>query len=295
MLSILIPVYNIDCTKLVSGLQEQCKKSGIPFEILVYDDGSRKSIKQKNAVLRQLFGVSYVEMTSNIGRAAIRNKLGKYSNHKNLLFIDADSRLPNKSFIKNYLPYLGKYPVIYGGRSYTKRKPTNQKRIFHWVYGTRREAIPAKKRNRNPHLNFLSNNFIVKREVFENVKFDQHHTGYGYEDTLLATELKNKSIAIFHTDNPLIHTGLENTDVFLNKTRNALDNLSHLYINNKIIQTRLIRVYDLLLRYKLTNTVFRYLDKRKEKYLASITSEKPSLRAFDLWKLHYFIQITSGL
>jgi hypothetical protein len=290
MLSILIPVYNIDCSKLVLSLQSQCRKTGIPFEILVYDDFSKAKYKEKNKGLAQLFGVSYVEMKENLGRAKIRNKLAKYSNHRNLLFIDADSKLPNKSYIKNYQDYLGKYPVIYGGRSYTKRKPTALKRILHWTYGTSREAVSAKKRNRAPHLHFMSNNFIIDRGIFEKIQFDPAHEGYGYEDTLIATELKKKNINIYHIDNPLIHTGIENTDVFFKKTQNALDNLIELYKRDKILETRLIRVYHFLKKWGLLSMVYQYIDKRKTKLEENLKSKNPKMRKLDLWKLHYFIE-----
>lgn len=294
MLSILIPVYNIDCSKLVHSLQQQCRKAGISFEILVYDDCSKAKYKEKNKGLAQLFGVSYVEMKENLGRAKIRNKLAKYSNHRNLLFIDADSKLPNKSYIKKYISYLGKYRVIYGGRSYTKRKPTAKKRILHWTYGSRREALSAKKRNRNPHLHFMSNNFIIDRTIFSEIQFDPAHEGYGYEDTLIATELKNKKINIYHIDNPLIHTGIENAEVFFKKAQNALDNLIDLYQRGKILDTKLIRAYHFLEKWGLSAMLYRYIDRRKLKLEANLRSEHPVMRKLDLWKLHYFLGKIKG-
>jgi glycosyltransferase involved in cell wall biosynthesis len=290
MLSILIPVYNTDVTKLVHSLQEQCRKAKIVFEILVYDDYSKQAFKEKNKGLAQLMGVSYVEMQENLGRARIRNKLGRYSNHPNLLFIDSDSKIPNKSFIKNYLPYIGKFPVIYGGRIYTPRKPQAKKRILHWVYGTKREATGAKKRNRQAHLSFLSNNFILQREVFQTVRFDPDHEGYGYEDTLFATELAKRDIRIHHIDNPLIHTGIESAEVFLQKTKEALDNLVELHRKERILTTRLISFYLRLKRFGLDKTVFRFLDRRIPALEQNLMSENPSMYYLDAWKLHYFIQ-----
>ncbi len=42
MLSILIPTYNFDCSKLCNDLHVQATKLGIEFEIRVYDDFSTK-------------------------------------------------------------------------------------------------------------------------------------------------------------------------------------------------------------------------------------------------------------
>lgn len=289
MLSILIPIYNIDCSKLVSGLHEQCTKAKINFEILCYDDKSRKNYRDKNKHLSHLFGISYVELNENLGRAKIRNKLAKYSNYEYLLFIDADSKLPNKSYIKNYLDELRNDRILYGGRQYTKRKPTAKKKIFHWTYGSQREAKKAKKRNKAPYLHFMSNNFIVPRQIFQKVTFDPDHEGYGYEDTLWATRVKELGYLIWHIDNPLIHSGIEAVDKFLEKSKNALDNLIDLYLSNKILDTKLIRFYKKLLKYNLEGRALKFINGRMNKIEKNLFSEHPKMRNFDLWKLHYFI------
>jgi len=145
MLSILIPIYNIDCTKLVNELHKQCIKSNVIFEILCFDDCSKPEFREKNQVLSFLFGVSYVELRENQGRAKIRNLLAGNASNKFLLFIDADSKIPNKSYIRKYLAELMPGEVIYGGRSYQKNKP-GAKKVLHWFYGSNRESLPAKKR-----------------------------------------------------------------------------------------------------------------------------------------------------
>jgi len=290
MLSILIPIYNINCVKLVADLHKQCQKSKINFEILCYDDNSKKSYRDKNKVLAQLFGVSYVELTENKGRAMIRNMLARYSNHEFMLFIDADSKLPIKSYIKKYLAHLKQDQVLYGGRIYTKRKPTAKKKIFHWTYGSQREALPAKKRNKDAYTTFMSNNFIVPRNIFKQVNFDSVHKGYGYEDTQFATELKKSGVKIKHIDNPLIHTGIETTDVFLNKTSDAIRNLKILYKEEKILDTKLIRFYKIIKKWKVDKFLFKYIEKRLDKIKLNLYSENPSMRNFDFWKLYLFMK-----
>ena len=42
MLSILIPVYNQDCTLLLGTLNEQASRLGVEFEIILAEDGSSK-------------------------------------------------------------------------------------------------------------------------------------------------------------------------------------------------------------------------------------------------------------
>jgi len=289
MLSILIPIYNIDCTKLVNELHKQCIKSDIKFEILCFDDCSKPEYREKNQVLSFLFGVSYVELSENQGRAKIRNLLAGNASNKFLLFMDADSKIPNKSFIKNYIPLLKAGEVVYGGRSYQKNKP-GAKKMLHWLFGSNREALPAKKRNKSPYLNFLSNNFVIPAEIFAKQAFDPLHEGYGYEDTLFATSLQKAGIPIRHTDNPLIHAGLENNDIFLKKTLNALDNLVEMYQAGSILETRLIRAYHWLKKLGLSGSLMKYLEKRNEAYEQNLLSSAPRLMYFDLWKLYHFIK-----
>ena len=293
MLSILIPVYNINVTKLVVNLQLQCTKANINFEILCYDDDSRDSVKNKNKPISQLFGVSYVELNENKGRAGIRNALARYSNHPYLLFIDADSKLPNKSFIKNYLPYLRQDTVIYGGRSYVKRKPKSKSKIFHWTYGTSREALPAKKRNKRKYMRFMSNNFIVPRKIFESILFDAKHDGYGYEDTIFATKLSEQKIPILHIDNPVLHGDVDLNQVYYQKTHQSLKNLDSIY-KTKMIEpefTTFLKVFMKLEKFKL-NYLFALFYKILSPFFTfNLTSKYPSLYVFELFRLSYFCNI----
>ena len=51
MLSILIPVYNYDCSELVAALDKQAVRLNINYEILVADDASEESFRQRNRVI----------------------------------------------------------------------------------------------------------------------------------------------------------------------------------------------------------------------------------------------------
>ena len=75
MLSINIPVYNYEVSELVSQLAEQADDMQIVYEIRVYDDGSKESVKLKNCKITGLTGVIYKEIKTNLGRSAIRNKI----------------------------------------------------------------------------------------------------------------------------------------------------------------------------------------------------------------------------
>src|SRR5690606_32397121 len=128
----------------------------------------------------------------------------------------------DKFFIKKYMDSLPSAAVIYGGRVYAKRKPARIQKILHWKYGTTREALPAKKRNRHPYLNFQSNNFLVPASVFAQVSFSENVKGYGYEDLQYAKKLGSAGFSVIHIDNPVLHDGIENQSAFLQKTKKAI-------------------------------------------------------------------------
>lgn len=257
MLSILIPVFNQDVTSLVKALHEQCsdlitpeKESTISsnyaitefdFEIIVIDDASYdRQCKTSNRTLTSLKNVKYVELDKNIGRAAIRNVLAQMAVYKNLLFLDGDSGISSTDFIKNYANWASKNEVINGGRIYQDISTIKNDHQLHYRYGTKFESLRAYQRRKEPYLNFHSNNFLIKKDLFNRIRFDETINAYGYEDILFGLKLKEAEVEILHIDNPVIHLGLETNDIFLEKTRLSLLNLYQLYKAGKIDSTRLI-------------------------------------------------------
>ena len=101
MISILIPIYNRKVTKLVETLFDQCVDLNIEFEILCYDDCSQEKYRSENRVLGQKMGVSYMDLSTNLGRSKIRNWLGKNARFEYLIFLDCDSLIERKPLSKN--------------------------------------------------------------------------------------------------------------------------------------------------------------------------------------------------
>jgi hypothetical protein len=254
---------------------------------------SEQKYKDMNKELAFRINVNYTEMTENLGRSKIRNWLGKAAFFDYILFLDGDSTVKNKDFIKNYMDHLPTEAVIYGGRKYAPKKPRAQKKILHWKYGSKREALPAKKRKKDPYLNFQSNNFLIPEKIFKNHLFDERVNGYGYEDLLYAFDLQKAGIPVWHIDNPVIHDGLEMNYIFIQKTENAIKNLVTLYKENKIPGTRLIKSYEKLKNYNLLNSFAWTYKKMEDKIKESIMSDKPSIIYFNTWKLKLFIDYIS--
>ncbi len=290
MLSILIPIYNQDVRPLVYTLAKQCNKLKINYQILCFDDQSSEKYKIKNRELAFKMNINYTELPENLGRSKIRNWLGKAAYFEYVLFLDGDSSVKSKDFIKNYMDALPTEGVIYGGRHYQVRKPTNKKKLLHWLYGSKREALPAKKRKKDPYLNFQSNNFLIPEKVFKEHLFDEKIEGYGYEDLMYAFSLEKNNIKVTHIDNPVIHDGLEVNTVFIKKTENAIHNLVKLYKAKKLKTTRLITWYQWLKDYGLLSSFEWAYAKMEDKIQSNIMSEKPSVKLFNFWKLHLFIK-----
>ncbi len=235
--------------------------------------------------------VNYTEMSENLGRSKIRNWLGRAAYFEYLLFLDGDSVVKSRSFIKTYIEHAKPDLVLYGGRTYSKKMPASKKKRLHWKYGTTREALPAKKRNKDAYLNFQSNNFLIPQQIFKTNGFDEDITGYGYEDLQYACNLQQMHIPILHIENPVIHEGLENNAAFLSKTENAIYNLATLYKKGSHPPTRLIKTYEKLERIGITKIVYNFISGREKRIKDNLLSENPSVSMFNIWKLMLFIRL----
>lgn len=294
MLSINIPVYNIEVRELVLELATQAKKLNIPFEIRVYDDGSQQQIKSENQKLNEISSVVYKELKENVGRAAIRNQMGKDAKFKYLLFIDADSKVVNENYLKTYLDAAESNCVLCGGTVYQTQKPVEPERWLRWEYGKKREAISAEKRNSSKGFIITSNNFLIGKKIFEQVYFRESLKDYGHEDTLLGYDLFKRGIQIKHIDNPIEHTGLETAGEFLRKTKAALRNLkiiSEKWLKDDSIfagQVGFLKKYNKIKRW-VPVVIFRLVFNVGKKLMdRNLTGKYPRLFWFDLYKLCYY-------
>lgn len=290
MISILIPVYNQTVVPLVSNLRAQCEELGIQYQILVFDDKSKEEWKLTNKKLENEFGVNYVELSDNLGRAKIRNRLGRTARYDYCLFLDGDSKIIRKDFIKTYVDHIGESDVVYGGREYQKEKPSNPSLVLHWKYGKTNEALPVKNRIKDPSLNFQSNNFLIKTSIFEKTLFDVDIEGYGYEDLLFAQKIKSLSYNILHIDNPVLHDGLEPCEDFLKKTVNAVGNLAELNKKDQLQNVRLTKFYQMLKRNTFLGAFGWYYKLREDSIISNLKSKNPSIRNFSFFKLAEYIK-----
>jgi len=288
MLSILIPVYNYNITKLVNDLHQQCENAEIVYEIVCFDDGSSDNFKEENRTIQKLENLVYHELPQNLGRSKIRNELGKAAKFDYLLFMDCDSQTVSENYIKNYIEKLDPSCLLYGGRVY-QPNPPEKEFYFHWFYGTQREQIPVEKRKIQPYHSFMTNNFLIPKSIFLKFPFDENLTQYGHEDTLFGLQLKEADIPIIHINNPLEHEGLETTDSFLHKTKQGIENLLFLSKEYKLIDTKLLRTYKNIKNWKLSFLINIVFQLSKKSLLKNFHSSSVNLKLFDFYKLGLLI------
>jgi cellulose synthase/poly-beta-1,6-N-acetylglucosamine synthase-like glycosyltransferase len=291
MISICIPIYNYNVTSLVNELSKQAALLNKPYEIILIDDCSNKKFREINEITSK--NNIYIELPENIGRSKIRNLFLEFSKYKYLLFLDCDVMVESADFLSKYFNILGEHPsLVCGGRIYNKSRPKRD-HMLRWKYGMMRESQPFANRKKNPYISFMTNNFLIHREIFEKVKFDERITKYGHEDTLFGYSLKKENISITHIDNPIVNIDLETNIEYLNKTKEAIINLVHImeftnYDKGLINDIKILRFYWKVRKIEKIISLFFILLKPLVVYLLS--RGYVILFLFDFYKLGIIIE-----
>ena len=293
MLSICIPIYNLDVKKLVFSLHEQRKTLPYPCQILLIDDASSADFIEKNKALHDIAD-TYILLKKNVGRAKIRNLFLDHSTAEYLLFLDCDSTIVKSDFLQKYLIQItdNQYDVICGGNDYPDEKPKKEY-LLRWTYSHKKESRTARKSTGKTA--FMTNNFVVKKTLFQQIKFDESLTKYGHEDTLFGYELKKRNIKITHIDNPVMNDVLDTNDVFLQKTELSLENLIFLskklnYEKAFIEEVKILKFYFFIKKIHLTPLLsISYFFFSKE-IRQILQNGNTNLHLFDFYKLLFLNQ-----
>ena len=293
-LSILIPTYQYNVFPLVQSLHAQAEKFEIEFEICVFDDASPFPVAENEAI-NTLKEATYTILEKNIGRSAIRNLLAEKAAFDTLLFLDADTEVIRPNFIEAYIEAIQPdTQIIYGGIVYQEDPPPTDQ-MLRWQYGKEREALPVAERQKEPHLRFLTLNFLIKKSVFALLRFNEEIPNLRHEDTLFALDAKKQQINVQHIDNPVVHLGLESSEVFLRKSNESVDALQ-LFVKEGLInanETALSKKAEAIkngLSGHMVRWIYRTFKKRMEH---NLLSKKPSLFIFDIYRLGYYLETKS--
>lgn len=296
-LSILIPVYNRDCTQLVCALHRQAMSiEGLQFEILVADDGStQEKLKTVNREINQWKGCRVIENSTNMGRAVIRNMLAKEASGEYLLFLDSNVSLLHDEFLLRYVDHGGEHgdevDVVVGGYELTPTAECEVKGNLRYRYELScSDANGVEERAKRPYMAFISKNFMIRRSVMLQCPFDERIRRYGYEDVLLGKQLQQVKARVRHIDNPVGFCTFEPNAVFLQKTEEALLNLATLkddmrgFTHLQSVAERLQRKHldeVLLLFYALFRPVLRY----------NLLNKHPNVKLFNVYRLCFYLKL----
>lgn len=296
MISICIPIYNFDATNLIDELDRQIKQLPYLGEIVIIDDASDNSFKKLNEKCCSKH--RYIELPQNVGRASIRNLFLEYAQFEYLLFLDCDSLITQPDFVNNYLVAISSLnaQVICGGRVYHESKPPMNRRLS-WLHGIRKESQSAYTRCLSPNKSFMTNNFVIKKELLGAVKFDERLKVYGHEDTLFGFELKKRGVIISHIENPVLNGDIEKNCDFITKSELGVSNLVQIvryleYDSNFTRDIRLLNFHKSVQRKHLSYPLlvlfllFRYPIK------ALFCMGLVWLPMFDFYKLGLFIKLS---
>lgn len=290
LLSVLIPTHNYKCYTLVADLQVQLEHSGVAYEIIVAEDGSKDQVSIiSNHRIDDLPHCRHIIRRENVGRAAIRNFLADEALGEWLLFMDSDGRVVNEDFIPKYLQAANdKTDVVLGGWTQPAQCPEPDK-MLRWKYEQRYlDHLDLSKAH------FRSFCFMVRRDVFMQVRFPEAFTAYGWEDNHFGISLQRIGCRFTYIDNPLMNVDLETNRAFLLKTEEAMRTLARfrneLGSNIKLLQTaQHIETAHLVWLCKACFAIVRPLLRR------NLLSNNPSLRLFAAYKLGYFLCLPTAV
>jgi glycosyltransferase involved in cell wall biosynthesis len=287
-ISVLIPNYDWNVTSLIRALHDQLTELSIQFEIICFDNAQNSQHRQANEQVNQLHHTTYRVNAEQTGRAQNRNALAQAAQCDLLLFLDGDAGLDQKPlFIADYLASYEPGIVVCGGTAYGK-KPSDPSLLLRYTYGIHREQLSAAKRNENPWAGFSAFNFLMERHAFMQFGFDEQFSEYGHEDTLFGNELKYRCIPIKHIDNAAEHLGLDSSKIFLEKSKQAVENLRDLINAGQVDEdTRLYAWYARVRKSMMTAVIGALYHKFQGKWEKNLCGPHPNLRTFDLYRLGY--------
>lgn len=284
MISILIPTYNSDCLLLIEMLYKQVISSSVRFEIILADDASSEEYRQINKKVNDLPYCKYLQCEENLGPARIRNYLAEQAQYPYLLFLDSDVLPVEDDFITKYIESAKSNRVVCGGFIYKKENIPSDA-VLRFKYGMQVEEQSAAERNNKPYQCFISMNFLIPKDVFMKVRFNESFH-LGYEDTLFGMHLEQNGILIEHIDNPVYHCVTETSQQFLLKIKRAVANLIG-HEEEMLDYVKLLRWHRMikqLYMQSLTASLFNGL----EPYIKNnLVSANPSLNLFAFYKLGY--------
>ena len=287
MFSIVISVFNYDCTELVKELIHSCSVANIDYEIIVGNDCSTDpSVTTALEAIDRMPRCRVFNEEHNVGKAYMLYHLADIARYPYLIIIDSDARLLRDDYIERYLEAATSHDVVSGHVVVLKEalRADNQLRYRYEFAAEGERALDY--RRKHPYKNLCTINLLIKRSVFLATPFPKDCYQYGYEDTILGIDLQQMGVEIYHIDNPLIHNQIDSNQSFIAKTHKALHVLAGLapfYQERiRISATALkLRRWHMLWAVRLWHRLFGAIERR-------LLLKHPTITLFNIYKLGYF-------
>jgi GT2 family glycosyltransferase len=228
-LSVLIPFYRDDPRPLLIALASEAERAELSVEIVLFDDGEPDA-DLNNAVSEQVSAlpvpVRLLTAHRNVGRACGRNRLASAAIGDWLLFLDADMTVPD-GFLWGWLETIDsrEFDAAFGG--YTADPVTCRAHRLHAALARASDEHSAATRQSIGATAVCTSNLLVRVEIMRQTPFDEHFTGWGWEDVDWAVRA-DKIGQLVHVDHPAGHAGWQTADALLRKFRDAARNYARL-------------------------------------------------------------------
>ena len=164
---------------------------------------------------------------------------------------------------------IGRSAVLCGGIKYIETD--ENKKLLRYKYGVNYEEIKFEKRKEQAYKFFFTSNFLIFKDVFKRVQFEEKLKKYGKEDLLFSLNLKAKNYKVVHLENEVYHLGLDDDVAFVLKTKQAMENIAFLvqqsFVSNK--EGNLLKTVNYIKLFGFSNIVGRlspYFEKKTIKY-----------------------------
>lgn len=228
-LSVLIPFFRDNPVPLATALADEIAAGELPVEIVLFDDGEPDPDLNASVVTvvdRLPAPTRLLTARRNVGRAAGRNRLASAAIGQWLLFLDADMTV-GTGFLLTWLKLIeaSEFDAAFGG--YTADPVEHKSHRLHAALARSSDENNADIRNQIGATAFCTSNLLARSSLMRKVRFDEHFTGWGWEDVDWAVRAGNEG-ALVHFDNPAGHAGWQSPDVLLRKFRDAAHNYARL-------------------------------------------------------------------
>lgn len=226
-LSVLTPFYRYD----PSAMLKRFANAPAGIEFILLDDGSASAELVANVMSAAAVTgapARVIVSETNLGRSHARNRLIAEAQGDYVLFLDADMLPDTPAFLSVWLGIIATQEprIAFGGLSLAHAERTPETALHYALFG-RSDCAPARQRARRAAQATASSNLLVERAFLLAHPFDQHFTGWGFEDVDWALEVSRVE-DIMHVDNPATHVGLDDVSTLMRKSAEAGPNFGRL-------------------------------------------------------------------